>query len=129
MLLIDIGNSRIKGGIARIDGIRSLNPVAWRKVSPVEAFNKIFSSLARPERVLISNVAGNAIATALTQWLAEKWQVIPEFVTVTPQFAGMHTHYERPAQLGIDRWLAALAGFKRARGAACVIDESGRAHV
>ena len=122
MLLIDIGNSRIKGGIARIDGIRSLNPVAWRKVPPVEAFSKIFSYLARPERVLISNVAGNAIATALTQWLAEKWQVIPEFVTVTPQFAGMHTHYERPAQLGIDRWLAALAGFKRARGAACVID-------
>lgn len=121
-LLIDIGNSRIKGGTERGAAIGLLTPCDWRRLPPAEAFTRIFGALPRPERVLVANVAGNAIATALARWCEERWTVAPEFVTVRAPCAGMRTCYERPAQLGIDRWLAALAGFQHARGAACVVD-------
>jgi len=121
-LLIDIGNSRIKGGTETRGVIGLLTPCEWRKRPPSEAFTKIFSALQRPSQVLVSNVAGNAIATALNQWCQERWNMVPEFATVRASCAGMRTLYERPAQLGIDRWLAALAGFVYARGAVCVVD-------
>lgn len=121
MLLIDVGNSRIKAGVHELGMIKSLKPCEWRK-RPLAACTELFERMERPERVLVSNVAGNAIATALKSWLAEHWRLEPEFMTVTQKFAGMFTHYDRPTQLGVDRWLAALAGYERAGGAACVID-------
>jgi type III pantothenate kinase len=121
-LLIDIGNSRIKAGRATGDRIFALEPCEWRKVPAFDACSRVFAGITRPERVLVSNVAGNTIATALTQWFDKNWRITPEFVSVRQDFMGLHTHYDRPAQLGIDRWLAALAAFHRARGAACVID-------
>lgn len=121
-LLVDIGNSRIKGGTETRGAIGPLPPCSWRKMSAPQAFARIFGPLQRPERVLVSNVAGNAIAMALNQWSEERWRVTPEFIAVRANCAGMHTCYERPAQLGVDRWLAALAGFAYARGAVCVVD-------
>ncbi len=121
-LLIDIGNSRIKGGVEMRGAIRQLEPCDWRKLTPMEACLRVFGNVTKPERVLVSNVAGNAIANALTEWITQRWNVTPEFVAVRPVCAGMRTLYERPAQLGIDRWLAALAGYKRAQGAVCVVD-------
>lgn len=122
MLLIDIGNSRIKAGQCLRGGIQSLKPCAWRKAQPADCWSAVLQGLPRPERVVVSNVAGNAIATALNAWVNERWQLEPEFVTARQDFAGIHTCYERPAQLGVDRWLAALAGFHLAKGPCCVID-------
>lgn len=122
MLLIDIGNSRIKAGQCLRGDIRQLKPCEWRKAQPQDCWGSVLQGLPRPERVMVSNVAGNAIATALKAWVGERWQLEPEFVTVRQDFAGIHTRYDRPAQLGVDRWLAALAGFHLAKGPCCVID-------
>jgi len=122
MLLIDIGNSRIKAGQWQRGAIHQLKPCEWRKAQPADAWANVLQGLPRPERIVVSNVAGNAIATALNAWVAERWGMTPEFVTVQQDVAGLRTRYDRPAQLGIDRWLAALAGFHLAKGACCVID-------
>lgn len=122
MLLIDIGNSRIKAGLASGEAIRLLKPCEWRRVQPADAWRGVLGGLVRPERVLVSNVAGNAIATALNQWLQQRWNLAAEFVTVRRECAGVRTLYDRPGQLGVDRWLAAIAGYHLAGGAACVID-------
>lgn len=122
MLLIDIGNSRIKAGIRHGKVIRQLKPCEWRKVNAHDAWSSVLGDLPRPERVVVSNVAGNAIATALNVWLKERWQVSAEFIAVRRELAGVRTLYDRPAQLGVDRWLAAIAGYHSAHGPACVID-------
>ncbi len=122
MLLIDIGNSRIKAGVLSGRGIRMLKPCDWRKVNAADAWRGVLGGLVQPDRVLVSNVAGNAIATALNQWLQQRWNLCAEFVTVRRECAGVRTFYDRPGQLGVDRWLAAIAGFHLAHGAACVID-------
>jgi type III pantothenate kinase len=121
-VLIDIGNSRIKAGLLRGKAIHSLKPCEWRKVPPQSAWTAVLSGLTRPEGVYVSNVAGNAIATALNAWVKDHWDLAPNFVTVRRDCVGVRTCYDRPAQLGIDRWLAAIAGFHLAKGPACVVD-------
>lgn len=122
MLLIDIGNSRIKAGLGHNGRIHMQKPCEWRRAEAAGPWHTLLAGLVRPTRILVSNVAGNAIAYALKDWVQERWQLVPEFVTVRRDCAGMTTLYDRPAQLGVDRWLAALAGFHLAKGAVCVID-------
>jgi type III pantothenate kinase len=122
MLLIDIGNSRIKAGVLERGRIHLQKPCEWRTAAAGGPWHALLGGLIRPTRLLVSNVAGNAMADTLTAWAQDRWQLVPEFVTVQREFAGMTTRYDRPAQLGIDRWLAALAGFHLAKGAVCVID-------
>ena len=122
MLLIDIGNSRVKAGVLEGGRIHLQKPCEWRNAEAGGPWQALLGGLIRPTRMLVSNVAGNAIADTLTAWAQERWQLVPEFVTVQREFAGMTTRYDRPAQLGIDRWLAALAGFHLAQGAVCVLD-------
>ena len=122
MLLIDIGNSRVKAGVLERGRIHLQKPCEWRTAEAGGPWHALLGGLIRPTRMLVSNVAGNVIADTLTAWAQERWQMVPEFVTVQREFAGMTTRYDRPAQLGIDRWLAALAGFHLAKGAVCVID-------
>ena len=120
-LLVDIGNSRIKAGLWQAGSIALLPARAWRGEDMGALFEAMFAELpARP--VLASNVAGPEIGNALARWVRERWQQEVRFAHVLPDFAGMRTRYEQPTRLGIDRWLAALAGFRLAQGAACVID-------
>jgi type III pantothenate kinase len=122
MLLIDIGNSRIKAGFLNAVGIQLLPPCAWREQQLDTAWSGLLPGLARVDRVVVSNVGGATIADSLIQWLAEHWQVTPHFARVLPDFGGMRTRYEYPEKLGIDRWLAALAGFRMSKRAVCVVD-------
>lgn len=122
MLLIDIGNSRIKAGVLAQGVIAPSPPQAWRGEDPARLWQEMLGAQAPTRRVLVSNVGGPGIAASLSDWLAREWSVTPAFAHVQQDFAGMHTHYEVPGKLGIDRWLAALAGFHLSRGAVCVID-------
>ena len=120
-LLIDIGNSRLKAGLCRDGNIDLLPARFWRQEEPAALFDDLFGGLA-PQPVFASNVAGQAIGDALAGWMRSHWRQEVMFAAVVPEFAGMRTRYEQPTRLGVDRWLAALAGFHLAKGAACVID-------
>ncbi len=122
MLLIDIGNSRIKSGVVEGAGVREFAPVAWRERPLSEVWSSVLGPLPPQSRVLVSNVGGADVAEALGAWLARVWSVTPVFARVQQDFAGMHTRYDDPSRLGIDRWLAALAGCHLSRGAVCVVD-------
>lgn len=122
MLLIDIGNSRIKTGLVETDGIRLQAPLAWRDVDRNEVWPRALAGISRCDQVYVSNVAGPEIAADLSVWLTDQWSVSPQVVAVQREIAGVVTRYEHPEQLGVDRWLAAIAGYHLAGGAACVVD-------
>ena len=133
MLLIDIGNSRIKLGHYDGQSITELSPLAWRERDLAQVWTTLLGVLPPAPRVVVSNVGGAVVAESLTRWLAERWGVVPQFARVVQDFAGLHTQYQYPEKLGVDRWLAALAGcpagksrrpgasttLKRARSEAC----------
>ncbi|MDH5409039.1 MAG: type III pantothenate kinase [Gammaproteobacteria bacterium] len=136
LLLIDIGNTRIKWA--------SLNEAAFQFGGYVPASQKGVESLQQfsftetgPDRVIAANVAGTDIANKLSQLIEQNWGIQLELLSTTRQACGVTNAYEQEAQLGIDRWAAMLAAFKQTTGAVCVvscgtattidvIDESGK---
>jgi type III pantothenate kinase len=119
MLLIDAGNSRIKAARREGGSLRPLPALATR--APADFADWADESPA-PPRILVSNVAGADVAAALTAFAVQRWRLTPEFVRPERSFAGMTTRYANPHQLGVDRWLAALAGFHLGGGPVCVVD-------
>jgi type III pantothenate kinase len=123
ILLVDIGNSRIKwaslikgklehaGSAARAgeDNFAAEHDQHWRKIK-------------KPRAVVVSNVAGAACAEALAAWTAERWQVQPRFVVAERKAFGVTNAYSKPERLGVDRWAALIAARRRFKGPVCVID-------
>ncbi len=69
-----------------------------------------WDSLPTPHSVWISNVAGQAIAQRLTQWLHAQWPTVAQHTIRAQRFqCGVTNNYDLPEQLGSDRW-ASLIG-------------------
>lgn len=120
LLLVDIGNTRVKAAVLDSAGLQLLPPGASRGAGPFEPWAAAITT--RPARLLVANVAGPEIATALQRYARERWQLEAEFAVPCRSRAGMTTHYVQPEKLGVDRWLAALAAYHEARGPVCVVD-------
>ena len=118
MLLIDAGNSRIKSAAYINGAIVRYAPVATESPSPPVQWKEAET----PASVVVSNVAGVAVAAKLTRWTLDAWAMIPTFVQVRRRAAGMRTQYDDPTKLGVDRWLAALAAYRLAGRAVVVVD-------
>lgn len=120
-LLLDIGNSRLKW--AWSDGAQlSRYGVRIRDENFFTELAAEWQSWPRPERIIASNVAGDAFAQSLSRWLMEYWQVGVEYVTVEQGRQGLEIAYPQPQLFGIDRWLALIAARRLHPGAVCVID-------
>lgn len=121
-LVIDIGNTRLKAAVEE-HGVLTLLPAwPWRGEDLAAYWARVFAAGPTPSAVLVSNVAGSAMAEAVTTASRTHWALTPHFLHVRTRCAGMRTRYDDPTRLGVDRWLAALAGFHLAQGPVCVID-------
>src|SRR5690606_24278309 len=78
--------------------------------------------LDRVARVKVANVRGDTFRDALSALMTEKWRLRPEYAQSVRERAGVRNSYDNPAAFGVDRWLAMLAAFHRARGPCCIID-------
>jgi type III pantothenate kinase len=121
VLLVDIGNSRIKW--ARYGGGRLGRPSAavhsgWRAA---DYRRRIFGAARHPERVLISSVAGPRVNSALAA-AARRTGVRAQFVRVLRRSGGVTVGYAEPWRLGVDRFVAAVGAHHLFRGVAvCVV--------
>ena len=124
LLALDVGNTRLKwalfvGGIIREHGalileeISTLNETHWQ-------------SLSRPDRVIGSNVAGEAVRHRVEDQLA-RWGVDPEWIVAHPAECGVVNGYDRPALLGPDRWAALIAARYRVPDGPCLVITVGTA--
>lgn len=122
MLLLDVGNSRCKWALVQ-DG-------AWLRQGVVGntewiALQHAFAALPVPARILVSNVAGEAMAQCLSG-VCSGWQRPLEFITACAEQCGVRNSYERPERLGSDRWAALIAAWDRTH-AACLVVNCGTA--
>lgn len=76
----------------------------------------------RPDRVVAVDVAGEDFVSAFTEMVKRRWGRVPEFVSTKHHGHGVRCAYADPSRMGSDRWVALIAGFRLAAGAACVID-------
>ncbi len=121
MLLIDAGNSRIKWAVSEAG--------AWLRQGAAEhgtdGLRQALAGLPPPEKILVSNVAGNSAAERIHAACAA-WSIPLEFIAARPEQCGVRNAYELPAQLGSDRWAALIAAWHNER-AACLIVNCGTA--
>ena len=122
MLLIDAGNSRIKW--ATVEGGLWLQQNVLENVH-APALSMAFSELPPPDRILISNVAGEKMAQLLSAACAT-WRCPIEFIVAKVMQCGVRNSYEHPEQLGSDRWAALIAAWHQER-ASCLVVNCGTA--
>ncbi len=114
LLVIDIGNTRTKWALA--DGAGDLIELEVCMNADIAASN--LSAIAlKANRVLIANVAGEAMAKQVSHLLAP---LQPTYVTASKQACGV-TNNNYPA-LGADRWAALIAVRHRVKQAALVVN-------
>ena len=107
VLLVDIGNSRIKW--ARLDGGRLGRRQAaarsgWRVA---DYARRVLGSGSAPERLLVSSVAGSEANRALAA-AARQAGIKAQFVTTPRRAGGVTVGYVDPWRLGVDRFVAAV---------------------
>lgn len=121
-LLVDIGNSRIKWATDRSGTLARKGAIEHSQTEVNKALEEQWGRLNPPQRMVISNVAGERVAARVSHYCLAKWAISPRFVTVTSQACGVQNGYANPQQLGVDRWMALIAAWDRFRSAACVVD-------
>jgi type III pantothenate kinase len=110
LLALDVGNTRLKwalfiGGAMRDHGalileeISTLNTTQWK-------------TLPAPDRIIGSNVAGEAVRHRVEDQLA-RWRIEPEWIVSQHAECGVTNGYDRPGLLGPDRWAALIAARDR----------------
>lgn len=120
ILAIDGGNSRIKWGCS--DGERWIAQ-SWLASAQADKLGAALAALPPPDRIVVSNVAGDAVRTLLGAAL-EQFRATPSWIHSTASQCGVTSSYHNPAQLGSDRW-AALIGAWHLFGGPCVVVNAG----
>lgn len=121
ILLLDIGNTRIKWAQLLDAALTPQQALLHKGVSRQEWLDKLFRERFRPARVLVASVAGEEMTALIRSESLRKWQVEPEFAASTAVAGGVTNAYSDASALGVDRWLAVLAAHELG-SAACVID-------
>jgi type III pantothenate kinase len=129
VLAIDVGNSRMKWGLAGPRGWLALGVTPNAEIGTLSS--KDWHALPRPMRVVGVNVAGEAARVRVEAQLA-RWRIAPEWLAARESACGVTNRYARAPQLGADRWASLVAAWQRAIALdlfppACVVVNAGTA--
>lgn len=109
LMLIDIGNTRLKWGMYQNATFGS-KPITQGAVF-LERINELaerdWKHLSEPDHILICSVASQLVGNLVNEQL-EIWPVAPEWATVKASQCGVTNGYAHPVRLGIDRWMALM---------------------
>jgi type III pantothenate kinase len=123
IILMDIGNTRLKWATLQQGQISGLTAVNYRQLDWQAELFQAWQMLARVEKILIATVAAVEIRLAvqtLAQQLWESVEIIQPRSTATA--FGVGNYYSQAEKLGIDRWLALIAAWHFYAQAAWIID-------
>ena len=115
MLCLDAGNSRLKFGLFAEGRWMQQGVVDYAVLGDLDRHLP-----ARPERIVACNVAGPHVAQGIGT-LARQLAVPLEWLTSSATACGVSNGYDRPQQLGADRWAALIGARARHAGAAVVV--------
>lgn len=123
-LFVDIGNQRIKWLFLDPWSPPATSRLEWLIEQTMgsadiagddgksRAFDLLFAEEPPPHKIFVSSVSDDRIATAFNLACEQHWGCSATLVKSQSKSLGLVNGYADPAQLGVDRWLAALAAFK-----------------
>jgi len=127
ILCIDAGNSRVKwgwaeevkGGGSRWTSIATVSLIEFAASS--DHVNPFSMTHDDPERIVISNVAGDGAHQLLVNWTSI-FEAEPLWLRADAERCGVKNRYDRPELLGPDRWAALIAARGIHNGASLVVN-------
>lgn len=122
-LLIDLGNSRLKWGLGKGRDIKSGEPIGLDHGLFFEKLLYEWKDIKAPQQVAISSVSSESLIEQICRVAKRLWPSIETIIAQTSaQACGVQNAYQRPDQLGVDRWLCLLALRYFHSLPACVVD-------
>ncbi|MGH8801291.1 MAG: type III pantothenate kinase [Casimicrobiaceae bacterium] len=117
VLVLDVGNSRLKWGLRGPKGWVAQGAVANHEIASLAL--RDWQGLERPAHVIGVNVAGEAARVRVEGQVA-RWRLPIEWQHPRASANGVTNGYQDPLHLGADRWAALVAARRRelARGEA-----------
>lgn len=120
-LLVDIGNTNLKWAVGESGSAGDLRTVRHHGGLPID-LHAAWEQLAPPDRILVSNVAGDKMACAVQRACRSYWEREPRFARTKPGSYGVTIAYEQPERLGVDRWLTLIAARRVCEGPVLIVD-------
>ncbi|MDT3737705.1 MAG: type III pantothenate kinase [Denitratisoma sp.] len=122
ILAIDCGNTRLKWGLHDGDAWRAQGPLDY---AGLPGLAELLQSQPRATKAVAANVAGPQVGEAVAAAVAALGIPLHWAESQSAQY-GVRNLYERPEQLGVDRW-AALVGARALHPQACLVVCAGTA--
>lgn len=122
IIAIDAGNTRIKWGVH--DGSQWIDR-GTLATADVALLGEAIDEWPASARVVTCNVAGTTVGQTISRLLAER-RLSTAVLHASETACGVRNAYERPGQLGADRW-AALIGARGRTPQACLVVCAGTA--
>jgi type III pantothenate kinase len=121
-LLIDIGNTRLKWGIADQGDIMTTGVLANNHISS-QTLIDAWQAIVSPQVIALSCVNSPEIIELIGSVTTFLWPNSPVIMAQSTAFAcGVRNAYEQPEKLGIDRWLALIAAHNIYQQTVCIVD-------
>jgi type III pantothenate kinase len=121
ILLIDIGNTRVKWARLEQGRLSEQSALPHADLGADQLREALANPMQRPERILMSNVAGARVAQLVSDSVAGAWSAAVEVVHASAAAGGVRNGYRDPARLGVDRWLAVIGAYALERSDAIVV--------
>jgi type III pantothenate kinase len=129
ILAIDAGNSRVKWGWYEPkapqggwSGIANVSLIEFAASS--DHINPFSATHENPSRIIISNVAGEGAHQLIVNWTSI-FEAEPEWIHGEREQCGVRNGYDKPEQLGPDRWAALIAARSLEPKRPCLVVNSG----
>lgn len=127
-LLLDVGNTRIKWALweGKINAEQSVSLSHHDSLSHRELGRllQIWQNLPTPTHIFGACVAQEGLKQRIETTIKMRWgnAVYSEWLISRAQCSGLSSQYDDPKQLGIDRWLSALAAWKQTQSACLIVN-------
>ncbi len=118
-LQLDVGNSSTKWRLVNAAAI--IDRGSYRR-DDESAQKRLLHCADTLDHIWIASVATPAAEAALAALLQAQWGIAPWFARTQASTGNLHSSYEKPSRMGVDRWLAMLGAREREPGRVCVID-------
>lgn len=115
MLLLDIGNSRLKWASASPGAPPDAAEHDGRPAPLIESLD-----LPEAETIWVAHVLDPKHEAAIAAAVEKKCGTAPQFARVKQGLLGLHLAYDEPERLGVDRWLTMLGLWAEFQAAFCV---------
>jgi type III pantothenate kinase len=126
ILAIDAGNSRVKWGWHDGQSWSSIATVSLIEfAASSDHINPFSVTHEDPQRIVISNVAGEGAHQLLVNWTSI-FDAEPLWLRAEAERCGVKNGYEQPERLGPDRW-AALIAARAVHNGPCLVVNAGTA--